>query len=629
MTWILTLAGSGGTAGSQGGHETRRHRVRGAFPIGASLLVAATLALAGCGSSSNSIGTDRGSGEESSTPTPTDTAQTKPKAPIIGGLIASSESESGEDQKIVVNVQSEDNEDSESEENQQHKIVVNIQPNPEEESEDDEDSESEENQQHKIVVNIQPNPEEESEDDEDSESEENQQHKIVVNIQPNPEEESEDDEDSESEENQQHKIVVNIQPNPEEESEDNEESEETPQQLTIIEQPEPTYIPPEKPKYKYEASHGGSSHASEPDCMTVCHRVGDIETGDYTFSYGIWLSNDPSENNMAFLRHYGSTGKQGRLHRGLKDFSTSRKFSVPGLKGLQDVISGDKLTVKYYKQNGFRGHYLYNGEFGTISGDVNLTAVFDDGEDIDVTGTLANNITMNGLNFGNLHVTSLGIDFDTGIGKAKAILGSKASATSAITATIGIPTANNMEAIFSDVPTYDPTYYEPKFSSATAVYVSVAEVNGNLRLVYAGKSGYGISNQLVDMTGRFSRDNPLKIEVWDVNGNIITDYERVTLDNVKGLSVLDAEALSQVNTKLVNGVYVFDNSYLEKYYQSGKRLIINRVGAGAHKVHYPNRLAGEVKLTNFNHTSDTTSTASKNALYGVFVGEVHGKKPKR
>ena len=54
MSWVLSLARSGGTAGSQDGHETRRHRVRGPFPMGACLLLAGTLALAGCGSSSNS-----------------------------------------------------------------------------------------------------------------------------------------------------------------------------------------------------------------------------------------------------------------------------------------------------------------------------------------------------------------------------------------------------------------------------------------------------------------------------------------------------------------------------------------------------------------------------------------------
>ena len=54
MSWVLSLARSGGTAGSQGGHETRRHRVHGPFPMGACLLLAGTLALAGCGSSSNS-----------------------------------------------------------------------------------------------------------------------------------------------------------------------------------------------------------------------------------------------------------------------------------------------------------------------------------------------------------------------------------------------------------------------------------------------------------------------------------------------------------------------------------------------------------------------------------------------
>ena len=54
MSWVVSLAGCGGTAVSQCGHETRRHRVRGPFPMGACLLLAGTLALAGCGSSSNS-----------------------------------------------------------------------------------------------------------------------------------------------------------------------------------------------------------------------------------------------------------------------------------------------------------------------------------------------------------------------------------------------------------------------------------------------------------------------------------------------------------------------------------------------------------------------------------------------
>ena len=54
MSWVVSLAGCGGTSVSQCGHETRRHRVRGPFPMGACLLLAGTLALAGCGSSSNS-----------------------------------------------------------------------------------------------------------------------------------------------------------------------------------------------------------------------------------------------------------------------------------------------------------------------------------------------------------------------------------------------------------------------------------------------------------------------------------------------------------------------------------------------------------------------------------------------
>ena len=41
----------------------------------------------------------------------------------------------------------------------------------------------------------------------------------------------------------------------------------------------------------------------------------------------------------------------------------------------------------------------------------------------------------------------------------------------------------------------------------------------------------------------------------------------------------------------------------------------------------PNRIAGEIKITGFTHTDDS-STATNNVLYGVFVGEAGGREPK-
>ena len=85
MSWVLSLDRSGGTAGSHGGHETRRHRVRGPFPMGACLLLAGTLALAGCGSSSSSSSSTVTINPQQPDPQQPDPQQSEPELQTGGG----------------------------------------------------------------------------------------------------------------------------------------------------------------------------------------------------------------------------------------------------------------------------------------------------------------------------------------------------------------------------------------------------------------------------------------------------------------------------------------------------------------------------------------------------------------
>ena len=134
MSWVLPLVGCGGPAVSRCGHETRRHRVRGA--LFASVFAAVLLAACGGGSGGNL----------------TTSSEPEPGPPGPGPLTATgsgdgqgSESENEQQQqKIIVN----------QEEEQQQEIVVNIQPDPEEsESEEqEEESEEQEEQQQQLTI---------------------------------------------------------------------------------------------------------------------------------------------------------------------------------------------------------------------------------------------------------------------------------------------------------------------------------------------------------------------------------------------------------------------------------------------------------------------------------------------
>ena len=512
MSWVLPLVGCGGPAVSRCGHETRRHRVRGA--LFASVFASVLLAACGGGSGGNL----------------TTSSEREPGPPGPGPLTATggggNESEEEQQQKTIVN-QEEENEE----------IIDTIIEQPEEE-----ESEEEEEQQQEIVVNQEDQGQgQESENDQESDDNNEEQPKIVVNIQPpeesNNNEKPEEESESESENDQ--------------ESDDN-NNEETPQQLTIIE--EPPYIPPAKVEPQYSASTGSSSTTRQPDCMTVCHTVGDpnegILSGNYIFSYGIWLSNDPTKNAISFLTH--SNGAPRKLYWFLKDQSSNRDFIDPIIaynkitlsSGVPDSVLSDQfppsttedhnIQLRYYKKNGFEGAYLYDGQYGHIRGDVDLMVHFYEDEDMSVTGSFAKNVTMNGHNFNQIFIHELSIDYDTGLGQGISYLGYVNEDTNTSVRSTSVPTTQTIKGAFVNNRSFDPVKSEK------------------------------------------------------VNNRTVTWTERVNNKDV---------------TRTGTVIY-------ERYY------------------HAPNRIVGEVKLEGFRHTDDTTSTASKNALYGVFVGEVNGRTPK-
>ena len=395
-------------------------------------LMVLTMALAACGG---------GSGDSQMT-------SHNDREPIVGNLVASTED--SESQKIVE--QSEDDKDSKTEE-QQEIIVVN---------QEEKEPENEEEQQI-IVVNVQPESDQESE-------EEQQQQKIVVNIQP-PEESNKE----ESEEEQQQKIVVNVQPPEEsnkEESDDDNNNEEAPQSLTIIEEPEPTYIPPAEEEPKYSASISGTDFATRTTSNNYVGRnyrgVGDING----FSY--WFSDNAT--GQTFTIAQGATGAVRNLDVGgllensafdptgrgpqtvcdppssiiasdcktvnnylfpEPDLNSKSRLATVGRNWIQNGITrygnsekGERYIIASYRRtNGFSGIYSYKGRSGNLVGDVNLTfkmsryhegfesraktVPLEDGVSVSIDGTIGNNLIMNGDNFGTI-VISGSVDPKTG-----------------------------------------------------------------------------------------------------------------------------------------------------------------------------------------------------------------------
>ena len=227
-----------------------------------------------------------------------------------------------------------------------------------EETESKNDQDSDNNEQ-EIVVNVQ--------QEEEESGEEPQQQKIVVNVQP-PEESNDNSEEEEEEETES----------------DNNNNEETPQQLTIIEEPEPIFIPKEKEKPRYAAS---------TSCSGTC------TTGTlHSYSYWLDVPNTPGASIISQNTKFASTGRNGSNYN-FPDGSVA-------------------IRARYYKANGFTAKYSYEGNSGTFTSDTDLLFSFPKNGQPTIKGILGHNLNLESTkygtyNFGNIYFDAT-VDTNTG-----------------------------------------------------------------------------------------------------------------------------------------------------------------------------------------------------------------------
>ena len=307
-------------------HDYFRLSVFPSFRLSVLTSVCFFLASCGGGSGDNSISTNY-------EPRPSGTG---PLTATGGGDGQGSKSENEQQQQIIIVNQ---------EEEQQQEIVVNIQPEPEEESEEEEEENN--NEEQKIVVNIQ-----QEEDQNEIKTQDSGQ-----------ESEPENDQESEKEENN---------------------NEETPQQLTIIEEPEPTYIPPEKEKPRYSA-------------QTTC--TGTCTTGTlHSYSYWLDVPNTPGASIISQNTKFASSGRNGS------------NYNFPD--------GSIAITARYHKANGFVAKYDYESNTGTFTSDVDLLFNYPKNGQPTIRGILGHNLTLESTkygkyNFGNIYFDAT-VDTNTG-----------------------------------------------------------------------------------------------------------------------------------------------------------------------------------------------------------------------
>ena len=303
MSWALPLVGCGGPAVSRCGHETRRHRVRGA--LFASVFASVLLAACGGGSGGNL----------------TTSSESELRPPGTGPLTTTG---------------SGDGQGSESENEQQ---------------------------QQKIIVN--------------------QEEEIVVNIQPEPEEE-----------------------------ESEEEQEQQQQQLTIIEEEDIPYVEQEEEEPRYSAATQTQTQATNglniPDGLNIGEAIPDKDRvttnlkgsfpagiiGGGAFPYGLEASERFSDNKIRFL--------------------TLSTFLNPKYRPGNYTPHKTDHNLTYEREDGFKGVYIYEGETGELTGDVDLAVSFSSWGML-VRGNISTDIEIEGKDLDGIGVYST-IDLTTGVG---------------------------------------------------------------------------------------------------------------------------------------------------------------------------------------------------------------------
>ena len=227
-----------------------------------------------------------------------------------------------------------------------------------------------------------------------------EQQKIIVIQQEEPEE---DEQNEESEE-----IIDIIIEQPEEEEEEENQEAQT-QQIIIIEEEDIPYVPPEEKEPETSAqtqtTNGlniGEEIISDRVTTTLEGSFPAGPTGGGGFPYGLWASekvihdNNFIDNRIAFLELSGFLNPTTR-------------------PGHYTPHQNNNADVRYEREDGFKGAYIYEGETGELTGDVELKLQFSSNS-ISVSGNISSDLEIEGKNLDGIVLTFGGIDSTTGVG---------------------------------------------------------------------------------------------------------------------------------------------------------------------------------------------------------------------
>ena len=232
-----------------------------------------------------------------------------------------------------------------------------------------------------------------------------EQQKIIVIQQEEPEEEEQNEELEE--------IIDIIIEQPEEEEE--EENQETQiQQITIIEEEDIPYVPPEEKEPETSPQTDGTNGLNLEglnigEAFTIDRVTTTLEgslpagpTGGGAFPYGLWASEKAIHNNTNFI--------DNRIAF-LELSSFLNPTTRPGHYTPHQTPNG---AVYYKREDGFKGVYIYEGETGELTGDVELGLNFSTNT-IYLFGSISTDLEIEGHDLEGIGVTST-IDSTTGVG---------------------------------------------------------------------------------------------------------------------------------------------------------------------------------------------------------------------
>ena len=241
-----------------------------------------------------------------------------------------------------------------------------------------------------------------------------EQRKIIVTQQEEPEE---DQQNEESEE-----IIDIIIEQPEEE----EENQEAQTQQIIIEEEDIPYVPPEEKEPETSPQTDGTNGLNLEGLnigeeFTIDRVTTTLEgsfpagpTGGGAFPYGLWASERVIHNNTNFIDNkIAFLELSGFLN------PTTRPGHYVSHSTLND-------TVYYIREDGFKGVYIYEGETGELTGDVELLLSFVSGG-IFVYGNISTELEIDGNNLSGIGINAGTINPITGVGGFKNQIGQNAN----------------------------------------------------------------------------------------------------------------------------------------------------------------------------------------------------------